>query len=168
MPGLSNSKGLMQLQSLDLGGTQVTDAGAACLKGLTRLISLDLPDTQVTSAGAAGLRNALPHCRIVCWHSTNNDAGPGGQAAASMGKSLNLDGKAIVDEKLPGRPAIAVDLSSSDVTDVELEQLEGLARVRNLNLASTRVTDAGLERLKGRRTLQSLNVGWTEVTGRQG
>ena len=54
--GWSTSKGLTQLQSLDLAGTQVTDAGLEHLKGLTQLQSLDLGQTQVTDAGLEHLK----------------------------------------------------------------------------------------------------------------
>jgi hypothetical protein len=42
-----------------------TDAGLANLKGLTKLQSLNLWGTQVTDAGVKKLRRALPNCKIL-------------------------------------------------------------------------------------------------------
>ena len=43
--------GLTALERLDLGGTQVTNAGLAHLTGLSALRSLDLGNTQITDTG---------------------------------------------------------------------------------------------------------------------
>ena len=50
--------------SVNLGGTQFTDAGLVHLKGLTKLEYLSLNKTKVTDAGIAELKQALPICRI--------------------------------------------------------------------------------------------------------
>jgi hypothetical protein len=57
-------KGLTNLVSLSLDGTQVSAAGLAHLKGLTELRDLYLYDTRVTNAGTAGLKRALPNLEI--------------------------------------------------------------------------------------------------------
>ena len=57
-------KGLTNLQSLNLHGTKITDAGLAHLKGMTSLESLTLSNTKVTSAGVKHLQTALPKCKI--------------------------------------------------------------------------------------------------------
>jgi hypothetical protein len=62
--GLENLKGLTQLQSLDLGGTRVTDAGLNDLKRLTQLKNLFLWRTTVTNEGVKRLQKALPNCII--------------------------------------------------------------------------------------------------------
>ena len=62
--GLTHLKGLTQLVSLDLSGTNITDAGLMNLKGLTRLVTLDLSGTNITDAGARKLDRALPECEI--------------------------------------------------------------------------------------------------------
>jgi len=56
--------GLAALETLDLRGTKVTDAGLAHLAGLTALKELNLSRTQVTDAGVAKLQKALPNCSI--------------------------------------------------------------------------------------------------------
>jgi internalin A len=57
--------GLKTLQALELGGTQVTDAGLKHLAGLKDLQTLDLSNTPVTAAGEKELRKALPGCQIT-------------------------------------------------------------------------------------------------------
>ena len=61
---LEHVKGLTNLQSLHLCGTQITDRGLDNLKGLTNLEFLDLLGTQVTSEGIEELRKAVPDCEI--------------------------------------------------------------------------------------------------------
>ena len=62
--GLQHLKGLTQLQRLDLDGTQVSDAGLNHLKGLTQLRELNLRGTKVTSgckgtsAGITGMQDS--------------------------------------------------------------------------------------------------------------
>jgi hypothetical protein len=57
--------GSVDVTSLCLNETKVTEAGLKELKGLTNLQYLDLRDTQVTEAGLKELREALPKCRIA-------------------------------------------------------------------------------------------------------
>ena len=58
-------EGLTSLQNLNLGGTNVTDAGLAHLKGLTDLQNLHLGNTKVTDAGVKELQQALPKAKIT-------------------------------------------------------------------------------------------------------
>ena len=44
---------------------QITDAGLVHLKGLTGLQTLNLAGTKVTDAGVAELKKALPNCEII-------------------------------------------------------------------------------------------------------
>ena len=57
-------KGLTNLQTLQLEGTHITDAGLVHLKGLSKLKWLHLDDTQVPTTGVAELQQALPNCTI--------------------------------------------------------------------------------------------------------
>jgi hypothetical protein len=63
--GLVHVKGFAQLQSLDLMQTQVTDAGLEHLNGLTQLRSLNLRGTGITDAGVERLHQALPNCNVA-------------------------------------------------------------------------------------------------------
>jgi hypothetical protein len=55
---------LTQLEWLQLGYTQVTDAGLEHLKGLNQLRALGLESTKVTDEGVKKLQQALPMCYI--------------------------------------------------------------------------------------------------------
>ena len=50
---------------LDLGNTEVTDAGLKELAGLKSLQALVLSDTSVTDTGLKELQEALPSCQII-------------------------------------------------------------------------------------------------------
>ena len=54
-----------RITSIDLRGTQVTDAGLEHLKGLTGLEYVYLNNTQITDAGVEDLKKALPQCNIT-------------------------------------------------------------------------------------------------------
>ena len=60
--GLRQLAGLNSLQSLYLGSTQVTDAGLKDLVGLRSLRSLSLGNTKVTDAGVAELNRSPRLC----------------------------------------------------------------------------------------------------------
>jgi hypothetical protein len=53
------------LQTLELGGTKVTDAGLKELVGLNNLQTLQLAGTKVTGGGAAELHMRRPYLRIL-------------------------------------------------------------------------------------------------------
>ena len=58
-------RALPRLQTLNLGGTKVTDAGLLYLKGLGSLETLNIRNTQVTDEGVKMLQEALPNCKIT-------------------------------------------------------------------------------------------------------
>jgi hypothetical protein len=55
---------LLNLKSLDLDNTQVTDAGLKALVPLKTLTFLSLLGTKVTNDGVKELQKALPKCKI--------------------------------------------------------------------------------------------------------
>ena len=58
-------------------------------------------------------------------------------------------GSVAVDEKSPDKPVLEVYLRETKVTDAGLACLQGLNRLRSLNLAATRVTDTDWQASKG-------------------
>ena len=62
--GLQRLKGLTHSSDWTSTAPRVSDAGLNHLKGLTQLRELNLRGTKVTSAGVKGLRQALPECKI--------------------------------------------------------------------------------------------------------
>jgi hypothetical protein len=99
-----------------------------------------------------------------------------------------LGGKTEVDDKLPGKPVVRIDLFHSKVTDQELAdlpvrlrfaqahsarfgatstepaQLSSSPPLRELNLRDTNITDAGLKGLTGLKQLRKLDLTGTKVT----
>src|SRR5438132_7218776 len=73
----------------------------------------------------------------------------------------NLGGKVTRDDKLPGKPVIAVNLYGTKVTDAGLKELKHLKQLTSLNLACTQVTAAGLKELKHLKQLTSLKLSRT-------
>jgi len=73
--GLKHLKGIANLECVALHDTQVTDAGLEHLRGLTTLENLDLTNTHVTDEGIEELRKALPNCEIV-WEEQSGQSCP--------------------------------------------------------------------------------------------
>lgn len=57
-------EGLRNLQSLNLGKTQITDAGLVHLEKLTWLKFIELDNTETTDEGRVQLQQALPNCVV--------------------------------------------------------------------------------------------------------
>ena len=74
-PALERLSGLSRLQSLDLGGAEITDGSLKHLEGLTRLRSLDLDNTKVTGSGLKYLEGLTQLQELDLWGSKINDSG---------------------------------------------------------------------------------------------
>ncbi|MHC4398858.1 MAG: leucine-rich repeat domain-containing protein [Planctomycetota bacterium] len=126
--GLAHLKGLKNLKTLALRGTQITNAGLAHLKNLTNLESLDLNNTQITDAG-------LEHLRTL----------------ANL-ELLDLSDTRIADAGLEHLKHLtkleSLWLSSTQITDAGLVHLRSLVMLRFLELwRNTQVTDGAVVRL---------------------
>ena len=75
-----------------------------------------------------------------------------------------VGGRVARDEKLPGRPVVAVDLGDTNVTDSDLKDLKELKGLQDLDLGFTQITDAGLKNLKELKGLQSLDLRDAQIT----
>ncbi len=96
--------------------------------------------------------------------SCSRTAEPSTAEAPAIAEIKKLGGRVVVDEKSPGKPAIAVDFTQTTVADAGLVNLKALAQLQQLDLGITRVTDAGLVNLSGLTQLQKLNLHGTCVT----
>ena len=96
---------------------------------------------------------------VLCWA-----AEPKAEEAKAIAEIKKIGGWVFVDEKSPDKPAISVQLGSSDVTDAGLVNIKGLTTLRWLQLRNTKVTDSGLVHLEGLTKLQSLDLLNTNVT----
>ena len=65
MLGWVRSDHLVNLKTLSLGGTTVTDQGLVQLRDLRHLETIGLRDTKTTKRGAQELQRMLPDVRIV-------------------------------------------------------------------------------------------------------
>src|SRR5438094_747126 len=75
-----------------------------------------------------------------------------------------LGGTVTRDDKLPGKPVIAVNLAGTQVTDAGLKELKDFKQLTTLDLTFTRVTAAGLKELKELKQLTSLYIDGGKVT----
>ena len=69
-----------------------------------------------------------------------------------------------VDEKVPGRPIIGLDLKDAGVTDNVLLLLKRLPNLKEIELMSNPITDAGLKHLGELHKLESLGLSDTKIT----
>jgi hypothetical protein len=135
---------LDEVQQVNLGYSNVTDAPLAHLHGFTRLQVLYLHDTRVTDAGLTQL-HGLTDLQLLCLFNTQvTDAG-----LAHLQELKRLQ---------------TLWLRATRVTDAGLAHLQGLTRLQSLVLDDTRVTDAGLAHLQGLTGMQSLYLYGTHVT----
>jgi hypothetical protein len=75
-----------------------------------------------------------------------------------------LGGKVQLDDNLPKKPVVMVDLRNTAVSDDDLKCLKELSQLQILVLDSTGVTDAGLEPIKECSQLQRVFLRNTRVT----
>ena len=166
--GLENLKGLTQLQGLHLGGTQVGDAGLEHLKGLTQLQWLNLDGTKISDMGLENLNRLTQLQGLYLSNTKVSDAGLENINGLTQLQDLLLSGTQITDaglENLKGLTQLQyLALSGTQATGAGLERLKGLTQLQYLFLNETQMTDAGLERLKGLTQLQGLWLERTKVT----
>src|SRR5262249_50838543 len=88
-----------------------------------------------------------------------------GQAdeAAAVKAIEKLGGRVVRDDKLPGKPVVAVLLDSTKVTDAELKTLKEFKSLQYLNLGNTTTTDVGLKELKQLETWRTLYLWRPEI-----
>ncbi len=111
-------------------------------------------------------------------------ADPNTRQAQAIAELQKVGGIVIHDEKIPGKPVVAVDLgrdwirlrpdgsimlrpqsvTAAKVTDAGLEHLKELTTVKAINLTGSDVTDAGLGKFTALTNLQSLGLAHTKVT----
>lgn len=84
-----------------------------------------------------------------------------------IAKVARLGGKVELDEMLPGKPIVKIDLHSTQVTDADLAFLNNakneLKELRYLDLRLTHIGDAGAVNLKHLTSLTTLNLFRTQV-----
>ncbi len=84
--------------------------------------------------------------------------------AEAIADIMKLGGKIERDDKKPGSPVIAVDLSRKEVKDADLKCLQTLAELRSLKLDNTRITDDGLKHITDLKNLRRLTLSFTAIS----
>src|SRR5262245_58282880 len=86
-------------------------------------------------------------------------AAPSRADEAAAAKLLEeLGGRVTLEDGLPAKPIVSVDLSAAEVSDEALKTLKQLKNLRALDLGTRQATDASLKELTTLRNLQSLSL----------
>jgi len=183
--------GLPDLYGLDLGDSQVSDAGLAHLKRVPRLQqvvprksvsdiglehlsqvkgleSLDLSRTRPSAAGLAHLKKCLSLTRLDLTQSLVGDEHVAQLKEIQGLETLFLDRTAVTDAGLAHIAQLRglrwLDLSRTKVTDSGLRHLRGHPRLESLYLHDMSITDAGLVHLGEMSGLKYVGLVGTQVT----
>jgi hypothetical protein len=158
-----------RLESLDVRGANMTDAGMASLERLTRLRFLYLNDRPITDDMLVHLE-ALTGLEILSLNRTPvTDAGLVHLKGLARLRTLELTSTEVGDAGLASLKGLvslgSLWLNRTKVGDAGLAHLSRLRRLRQLELDSTWITDAGLVHLEGMTSLEVLNLSHTQVKG---
>lgn len=153
---------IASLTSLDLTGTEVTDAGVGYLARLPRLSHIALSVTPVTTRAVAELVScgSLRSLRIDGTR-VNDEAGP---YLAQMRLLEELSVRP-TDFYVDGAYSQRVYSGEAAVTDKGYECLRSMLSLRVIDLYGTTVTDRTLEYLQGHPNLRELLADHTALTG---
>jgi hypothetical protein len=127
-PAMVHLKALKELRELNLGYSQITDAGLAAIADSTELRSLYLYGTKVTDDGLRHLHRLNKLETLVLASENFSDAGLEHVASLPSLKLLNLNG--------------------TRVTDAGLPHLFGLKNLTEVMVGNTKVTSIGAKRLQ--------------------
>jgi beta-lactamase regulating signal transducer with metallopeptidase domain/peroxiredoxin len=153
-------KALKSFRWLELGTTQLTDAGLAHLRELRGLETFCFQSHKMAGAGLAYLAD-LPRLQDLRFGSASmNDQALEAVARCTSLKRLEPNCTKITDAGLPHLAKLksleALNLRWLPITDAGLAHLSGLKSLRDLDLQDTKITDAGLVHLAGLKSLERL------------
>jgi uncharacterized protein YjbI with pentapeptide repeats len=158
-----------RLETLNLSGSGITEAGLAYLGELHDLRGLSLYNIKITEAGWKHLERLRGIERLDLSFTGTTDAGLAHAAGLSQLRELKLVETRITDRGSAHLKRLAqlreLDLSETETTGAGLADLDGLSNLSQLNLSSTQVTDAGLVHIKGLSNLEDLDLEWCEING---
>lgn len=149
---LSRMAGLAQLESLDLSGTPIGDAGVEHLAGCRGLRELNLSNTKIDDAAMARLASLVSLRSLQLAGTPVTDAGVGQLRSLEELEQLSLAGTAVTDAAagVLGRfPKLTwLSLANTTVSDAAVPQLVKLTNLTDLRLDGTQISDAGGEELQ--------------------
>jgi hypothetical protein len=164
--GVKALAGVVSLLQIDLRGTQISDRALVHLQSVPGLFTLRLNRTKVTDEGLVHLQGFSRLQELGLAGTCVRGAGLRHLVALPALNDLNLADTEVTDDDLAllaGKPIRTLDLSGTTITDVGIEQLNG---VMWLKLARTGVSDQGLVALSQMRFLRLLDLTETQITDR--
>jgi internalin A len=165
-------KSFPKLTWLDLGGTDITDAGLKRLPELKNLIEVNLCETSVTPTALAELRKAAPRLRIFDDFAIEGLAGHVRRDGTGRGRRI-IDVSFAGNHKFsdasmpllkPLKHLKVLQIQDTQITDEGLKELSELEKLEVLVLMRNPITDVGLKHLKELGNLYSLWLGNTKIT----
>jgi hypothetical protein len=147
---------LPSVRTLQLRGENITDAGLEHLELATSILQLDVESDNVTDRGLSRL-GSLRKLRSLSVRSR----GVTGEFIRSLQRCTQIDQLRIA--KGPVHDEVVkqivelwpdlweLDLLGTDVTDKSLCYVQGLRRIRQLDVRYTNITDAGVQHFQNRR-----------------
>jgi hypothetical protein len=161
--GLASLQGLKDVRVLRLEHDKITDVGLESVSTMTGIGEVVLTGTQVTDAGIKKLKRAIPSLDIEKLTTAEDRALEIIQNPRSIEPTSNV----VVGTWSDGGKLIGAGLNNATDTDLRrlrehLEVFKG--SLQELRLSGEGVTDAGLSSLKGLSQLRRLTLTGTRVT----
>ena len=163
--GLEKIAGLTQLEEMRLAQTRIKGMG---LKPFVNLRSLDMRYSALSDQGMESLEGMHHLERLILRDTLVTDAGIAHVAGLTNLQELDLYGLTLTDEGVRALAGLKhlrkLNLLGSSVTDTGAAVLAGLPELVELNLYRNKITNAGLAKLAGLKNLQFLDARYTRVT----
>ena len=163
--GLARMAGLTQLK--DLRVALSTLKNPKCLASFVNLETLDLNDTYVTDQTMTALAGMKTLRRLTMIGTLVTDEGIRYLQDLTQLEVLDLYGVKVTDEGVKYLRKLSklkeLNLLGAQITDESAEVLAGLKELRELNLYRSRLTNAGLAKLQQLPKLALLDVRYTSV-----
>ena len=162
--------GLTQLQSLSLGGNQLSGVIPPELAGLTQLQSLSLGGNQLSGAIPPELGGLIQLQRLNLGGNQLRGVIPPELAGLTQLQSLSLGGNQLrgaIPPELAGLTQLqSLDLSRNQLSGAIPPELGGLTQLQSLNLSGNQLSGAIPPELAGLTQLQRLNLNFNlDLTG---
>jgi len=165
------------LNSIDISGTNVTNAGMKHIGQLRDLKMLRLDRTGITDAGIRNLvaERSLDHAKykpliaLLAEHDLISNQSISQLHNLPALQILDLSYTLVTDDGLRAltnsAPAVKeLDLSNDNISDAGLAECAKLKYLIFLGVSHTRMTDRGLRYLISNRDLRSINASYTRIT----
>lgn len=166
--GLVYLKKLGEIETLNLDRTNITDAGLVHLKELGYLKTLRLDTPEITDAGLIHLKSLTSLEKLYLNHTKIKGAGLVHLKGLPNLKTVFLSYSTCFDvgllhlKELTGLEFLS--LAHTQITDKGLAHLEKINNLKILYLSGTKITDTGVAHLRKLRNLEELTLRETHIT----